>query len=335
MLKLFQSFFGGQESRGAYPDTLIEAAIERAVDGTDARLRLLPGYRKRLREPVIHAIDQVVALVDAIVAPLAACRNGFSADPRLAALFVSAEQMLEQLGRDPVLRAFRGTSAERLTALLLAERVEKNVLGMDLAGGEVRRDVAQVTVGFRNHRLVDIADNEAETRRLLKRRAFDHLLTLALARIAELRAERSDLARQRDVLRHKLATLEAHGWSFAEAAAQADADPHDPAGLQAELDAIENQLQSLGADTAVLGKHLDIVVELLGQAEQQLHLETVCLRLDSMNIQRAADDPTARTSELQEIHNGRGRSSVLALVEVNPGELPPLENRLATAHRYL
>jgi hypothetical protein len=191
--------------------------------------------------------------------------------------------------------------------------------------------VAQVTVGFRNHRLVDVAENEAETRRLLKRRAFDHLLTLALAHIAELRAERSDLARQRDVLRHKLATLEAHGWSFAEA----EAGPSDPAGLQAELDAIESQLQSLGADSSVLETHLDIVADLLGQAEQQLHIETVPLRLDSMNIQRTADDPTARAFELQEIHNGRGRSSVLALLEIYPAELPPLENRLATAHRYL
>ena len=45
MLKLFQSFFGGDESRGRYPESLVEAAIERTVDGTDSRLRLLPGYR--------------------------------------------------------------------------------------------------------------------------------------------------------------------------------------------------------------------------------------------------------------------------------------------------
>jgi alkylhydroperoxidase family enzyme len=334
MLKLFQSFFGGDESRGRYPESLVEEAIERAVDATDSRLRLLPGYRKRLREPVIHAIDHVVALVDAIPAPVAACRDVFSSDPRLAALFVSAEQMLEMLGRDRAMTSFLRevfAGAERLTALLMAERIEKNVLGMELAGEQVRRDVVQLTVSFRNHRLVDVADNETETRRQLKRRAFDHLLSLALARIVEVRDERTDLAHQRDVLRHKLLTLNRNGWSFEEG----EGAPSEPAGLQAELDDVESQLQSLGSDTGVLATHLDIVVDLLGQAEQQLQIETVGMRLDSMNIQRDAQDASARDIVLQEIRNARGRSMVLLLVSVIPGELPPQENLLATAHRYL
>jgi hypothetical protein len=331
MLKLFQSFFGGDERRGRYPESLVVAAIERAVDGTDSRLRLIPGYRKSLREPVIHAIDHVVTLVDSIPAPLAACRDGFSADPRLAALFVSAEQMLEIMGRDRAMSALRESSAEHLTALLMAERIEKNVLGMELAGEQVRRDVAQLTVSFRNHRLVDVADNEAETRRQLKRRAFDHVLSLALARIVDVREERTDLLRQRDVLRHKLLTLKRNGWSFEEE----EGTPSEPAGLQAELEDIESQLQGLGADAGVLATHLDIVVDLLGQAEQQLQIETVGMRLDSMNIQRDAQDASARDVVLQEIRNARGRSMVLQLVSVIPGELPPQENLLATAHRYL
>ncbi len=40
-MKLFKSIFGGGEAAGRYPESLIEAAIERAVDGTDSRLRLL------------------------------------------------------------------------------------------------------------------------------------------------------------------------------------------------------------------------------------------------------------------------------------------------------
>ena len=149
-MNLFQSIFRGGESRGRYPESLIEAAIERAVEGTDARLRLLPGYRKRLRVPVIQAIDQVVALVDTIPAPLVAGRRGHGEDPRLAAVFSSAEDMLRTFGRDPALTAFlaapEGADAERVTCLLLAERVERNILGMDLVGDQVRRDVPQVAV---------------------------------------------------------------------------------------------------------------------------------------------------------------------------------------------
>jgi hypothetical protein len=334
MLKLFQSFFGGGESQGRYPESLVEAAIERAVDGTDARLRLLPGYGKRLRGPVIHAIDHVVALVDNLPAPLSAGREDFNADPRLATLFVSAAHMLEVLGRDRALAEFlKGYAggAERLTALLLAERTEKNVLGMELSGEQVRRDVAQLTVSFRNHRLVDVADNEAETRRQLKRRAFDHLLSLALARIVEVREERVDLAHQRDVLRHKLAILERSGWSFE----AGEGAPSEPASLQAELAGIEIELDRLGPDAGVLKTHLDIVVDQLAQAEQCLRVETLRMRLDSMNVQREAQDASGRDIVLPEIHNARGRSNLLLLISVLPGELPPRENLLAMAHRYL
>jgi len=334
MLKLFQSFFGGDESRGRYPESLVEMAIERTVDGTDSRLRLLPGYRKHLRGPVIHAIDHVVVLVDNLPAALAAGRDDFNVDPRLATLFVSAAQMLEVLGHDRTLLEYLSShfaGADRLTALLLAERIEKNVLGMEQAGDQVRRDVAQLTVSFRNHRLVEVADREAETRRLLKRRAFDHLLSLALARIVEVREERADIARQRDALRYKLAILERSGWGFEEG----EGSSSEPASLQAELTDIETQLERLGSDADVLKTHLELVAQQLAQAEQLLQRDIFRMRLDSMNVQRDAQDASGRDIELPELFNAHGRRMVLLLVTVNPGELPPRENLLATAHRYL
>ncbi len=210
-MKLFQSIFGGRESVGRYPETLIDMAIERAVDGTDSRLRLVPGYRKRLREPVMHAIDQVVALVDGIPAPVAAGSDDYRNDFRLAALFASAEDMLQVFGRDRALSEYlsgaEGQGTERVTALLLARREERNILGMELVGDQVRRDVAQVTVSFSGHHLLEPRTSEEECRRFLKRRAFDHLLALALAQITEARVERADLTRQRDLLLRKLQAM--------------------------------------------------------------------------------------------------------------------------------
>ena len=54
-----------------------------------------------------------------------------------------------------------------------------------------------------------------------------------------------------------------------------------------------------------------------------------------MNVQRDAQDASGRNIELPELFNAHGRRSVLLLVTLNPGELPPRENLLATAHRYL
>jgi len=334
-MKLFQSIFGRGETRGRYPESLIEAAIERAVDGTDSRLRLLPGYRKRLRKPVIQAIDHVIPLVDAISAPVAAGRSEHGTEPRLAAMFASAEDMLDIFGRDTALADFlasaEGAASPRVTTLLLAERVERNILGMDLVGDQVRRDVQQVAVSFTAHRLLDPRGDEAETRRQLKRRAFDHLLSLALTRIAEVRVEREDLMRQRDLLRRKLTALERGGWGFE----APEAGHTDPAALATELDAVTAQLDALGADQSVLHAHREIVAELLGDAPRQLWAEEITLYLDPMNIQRDPKDPSARRIVLQELHNARGRRVAMLPISLAPGDLPPREDFLTVAERYL
>ena len=333
MLKLFQSIFGGGEERGRYPESLIEAAIERAVDGTDPRLRALSGYRKRLREPVIHAADHVIAIVDNLPVPLPVSSGDYSGDPRLTALFASAEHMREVFGSDAVLSEFRDRhpSDEKVTALLLAERVEKNVLGMELDGEMLKREVAQVAVNFRNQRLVDPDVSEAEMRRQLKRRAFDHLLSLALLRITEVQGERAGLSRQRDLLRRKLTALQHGGWDFEDTGADRPA----PAALQAELDDIEGQLTGLGVDDRALSAHLDIVAGLLAEAERHFWAEDIVLYLDRMNIQRDDQNASARQIRFQELHNARGRRLVMLLIAIDPGELPQRLDVITAAERYL
>jgi hypothetical protein len=334
-VKLFQSIFGRGEGVGRYPETLIEAAIERAVDLTDVRLRLVPGYRKRLRQPVIHAIDRVMALVDAIPAPLAASRDGYRGEFRLAALFASAEEMLEVFGRDKGLRDYLGSpeglGAQQVTTLLLARRDERNMLGMDLVGDQVRRDVAQVSVSFSAHRLLEPHISEAESRRFLKRRAFDHILSLALAEIAEARVERADLTRQRDLLRRELRVLKQGTLPFE----RPEAAQSDEAGLQAELDAVSAQLQELGADQDVLKAHLDAVAGRLGDAEHQLWTEEITLCLGPMNIRRDSDYPSARQLVFRELHNVRGARAVMLPIAITPSDLPPVEDFVSAAERYL
>jgi hypothetical protein len=243
--------------------------------------------------------------------------------------------MLEVFSHDNALAGYLGSqdcASDRVIALLLAERVEKNILGMDVVGGAVRRDVAQVAVSFSGHRLVDPMADEDSMRRLLKRRAFDHLLTLALTHIIEKREERADLVRQRDLLRRKLDALKRSGWSFDEAGTAARPEA---SCMAAELDEIEGQFKAMGADTGLLDAHLDIVASLLGTAEQQLWGETLVIRLDRMNIKRDAQDESARNIELQELRNAQGRRLVMLLVSVAPGELPKREDLHILAQRYL
>ena len=336
MLKLLQSIFGGNEKHGRYPESLIEMATERVIDGTYPRLRSVPDYRKRLREPVICAIDHVIDLVDLLPEPLSALSSEYAADPRLPALFVSPEHLREVFGNDPAISEFREShpdTSERVTALLLTERKEKNTLGIELEGEILRRDVAQVTVSFSSHRLVDPALSADEARRQLKRRAFDHLISLALWRISEAKGERAELIQQRDLLRGKLGLLQRSGWSF-ESQTDAPVNANDT-GLQNELEEIEAKLAAFSVDEKTLSGQLDIVSAVLSDPKKQFWAEPVDLLLDRMNVKRDPQSLDARPISFHELHNARGQRLTMLLVSISPGELPAPKGFFANVGRFL
>lgn len=334
MLKLLQSIFGSRDAPGRYPESLIEMAIERTLDGTYPRLRALSGYRKRLREPVIHAIDHVIALVDAIPAPVYASAEVYLEDPRLGALFISPEHMREVFVNDAELGEFRARNplcSDRINALLLAESKEKTILGVELIGEMLCRDVPQITVSYRNHRLIDPSADEADARRQLKRRAFDHLISLALSRIIDAKGERAELNQQRALMRSKLTILNKGGWAFNDDANQRD----DPAAIAAELEQIESQLAALTVDESSFAGQLEIVAEAMQSAEQQLWIEPVELHLDRLNIKREATHPDAKHIVLSALHNARGTILTTLFVALDLAQLPQKASLSASADRLL
>jgi len=336
VLKLFHSIFSaGPGATGPYPAELIERAIERAVDGTDPRLRALSGYQKMLRAAVIHAIDHVIALVDGLSAPLELNRAGYSGDPELRAFFSSIEQLLEILARDWTLDQWLKSpdgNAGHMIMLLLMQQQERQIFGVALEGDTLRRDVAQTTVSFANHRLVDPTSGENETRRLLKRRAFDHLLTLALGRIATARTQRSELERERELLRRKHTALATGRWGFD---ANGSEPPPDAEALQQQLTDIEAQLRALGAGAALLPAHLDLLVDTLAEAERHFWSARQTLVIDRLGFKQKQPDVTAPPLELTVLHNATGGRLVARLVGIARTELPPRPDLLRDAMRYL
>lgn len=331
MLKLLQSIFGAGESTGRYPETLIEQAIERVVDGIDPRLRLMSGYRKRLREPVTVALDQVMHVVDALPPPVSAAASDFAAHEQLAALFVSAEHMRELIGNDVQLDAYRNSLIDTDVAacmLLLMEHNEKNILGVELNGAILRNDVAQVSVSFSAHRVVEAAADETELRKQLKRRAFDHLIQLALHRIGEINDEKDSLGKQRSLLQAKHTLLRKGGMGFAQTEGGL-------ARIDAELAEIDAQLQALNPEGNALESQLAVAAEILGDAPRQLWEEHLEIHLDRMNIRRNPGEEGARRIALDEIGNARGQRLTALMITLPLRELPPRKTLAAGMEQCL
>jgi len=317
MLKFFQSLFGSDATTGRYPESLVKAAIERAVDGTDPWIRAVSGYRKKLRPAVVRAIDYVVALVDGMAPAISMDAGSYNIDPRLRTYFISGADMRKTLAVDRNLLDFireHGANLPRVNALMVMEKQEKLISGAELSGDMVLRDVPQVVVSFESHRLFDPAENIEKTRLQLKHRAFDHLLRLALARIAIVKTERDKLGRYRTLLQSKLNLLQRVGWGFDRTDS---GEQLDLADLEALLGRIETQLLELGGDDSMLEVYLDIVIDVLGKPDKNLWSRQETLFIDHMGIKRSEGAAGASQVVLDLACDSEGRSLVVSLVDIS------------------
>ena len=212
VLRLLQSIFTAAPSKpGKFDEALIRSAIERVVDGTDPRLRAVRNYQRKLRDAVEQAIAFVVAFVDTFPPAVELSRRSFTTDPRVRALFASPQQLQEVISFSQGMLSYLdqnpGPLPETLYAVLVAERVEKNVIGMDLHGDLTRRDVAQTVVNFHDPRVSLPTDNAAESRHDAMNRVFDYLIEIALQRLVATRSRKQQLEQQQRSLLQKKAQL--------------------------------------------------------------------------------------------------------------------------------
>ncbi len=317
MFKFLQSIFGKHPSKGNYPESLINNAIERAVEGTDPWIRAVSGYKKKLRPAVLRAIDHVVALVDGMPPPIAITPDSYENNELLRTFFISTADMLKTISNDRNLADFRKNQERAMSgvhALLVMDKDEKGVFGVGLSGDIILHDVPQITVSFDEHRLVGISESENETRRLLKHRAYDYLLGLALSRITVVKTERDHLDKYRALLRSKLALLKREGFAFDKSTTDG---PQNVAQVEQELARIEYQLLDLGGDDQMLNVYLDILLDVLGKPEVQLWTEHEALIRDRMGIKQAVATDDIPELLLDMLYDVNGRNMVVSLVSIS------------------
>ena len=342
MRHLLSSLFAPVERSDERIDaTLLERTIERAVDASDPRLRALPGYRKRLRTPVEAALRHTIALVERLPEPVEISRQAYRVDPRLRAFFVSPEHMQTTIGRcaavSEYLRAATPPEGSAIYGLLSMSCNEKNILGMDLRGDTLQRDVAQVAVNFSDHRYLGPSGDETETRRELMRRGFDFLIEKALESIIATRSKQAELDQQRQLLQRKLRAMEAGNWGLEAAFAPSEAGGGaDLVALEAEIQAVENELLTLGSKPHALEHSLEHIRATLGDPARWLDMRSVTLELSPMSV-KAGPGTTGRSCqlELSELFSASGRQRTVLLGRFPAQDLPPRPDFMEQAARWL
>jgi hypothetical protein len=335
MLKLFQSLFGAKPAGNAlYDRIVVEAAIDRALDATDPRMRSISGHRKRLEPAVVKAIDHVIALVGTLPPPVEASARTYGEDERLSSFFASPDRMSAVFGADRALLDFLESpqgGADPVHALLVVERTEKKVLGMAMQGEHLQREVSQVQVSFDKHRLLEPQASAEENRRLVMRRAFDQVLTMALTRITVTSKDREGLEAGQAVLKAKVRALQSSSFGLA---GGESGEPDDAAALEAKLAQIERDLEATGTGAATLPRHLDILVETLDQAPEQLSVQPLSILMDRLGIRQEAPGGTTVQLDLVEVRNASGHALVVLPIAI-PRDAIAKRDVFAEAKRLL
>ena len=342
VFRFLQSIFAATPAPSGKSDaTLIRAAIERVVNGTDPRLRFVNHYQRILWHGVERSVEHVSTLIDSLPPAFEVSKREFTAEPRLRALFASSEHLREILSFGPALEQYRQQHANALPAVLYAalgvDRIEKKVLGVDLQGDMLRRDVAQTTVNFRNHRLAFLTESETETRWELKKQAFDYLIEIALKRLISIRTRREQLEReQRHLLQKQARLLKSAKLGLEPLLETGSPEVHDPAAIDRQLREVRAELDQMRADSATIEDHLERVASTLREPEQHLRMERVTFTLDHMNQKVAPNSSrVASTLTFDDTLLGDDRRFTTLLVRFPTSEILPKPDFFEEAHRLL
>ena len=297
-------------------------------------------YKEKLEGCICKSIAHLRAIGRERLEPVLLARAAWNDDPRLNAFFATADDVPACLGRSKELRAFFENPSNREVqeayALLGMKKEERTVLGMELQGDSVRQGVAQVTVSFSEHRLIAPSATLAATRLEVGRRIIQRLAQVALSRIIALDMKATELQEHKAYLgaRLRLYNLARDGM---------EGIVKDPATIGEEIKTIERELKEtvdgyIEAKTslATLDGYIKHIDDVFSHPEQHVTLTHTPLRLSRMGV-KVGDATAGAVNELvvAELSIGEDLRGAIAIARCPRSELPPKEDLIAKAERYL
>ena len=306
----------------------------------EPRIRLNPRYREKLEACVRTSIAYLRSIGRERLEPILLARAAWSDDPRLNAFFATADDVPACLGRSRELRAFfenpSNGDVQEAYALLGMKKEERTVLGMELQGETVRQDVAQTAVSFSEHRLVAPSATLAATRLEIGRRIIQRLAQVALSRIVALDMKATELQEHKAYLGARLRMLNL-------ARDGMEGIVKDPATIGEQIKAVERELKETvdgyieaKSSLATLDGYIKHIDDVFSHPEQHVSLTHTPLRVSRMGI-KVDDASMGPVNELAlaELSIGENLRGAIAIVRCPRSELPPKEDLVAQAERYL
>ena len=289
--------------------------VENVVDGTDSKIRLVPGYKKKLQNVIQTSLDFADGLVKQIPEAIEVSSSTFTSDPYVNAFFANVADLQSVFSHSSEIQDYMEDSHAgdaRCCALLCMDRTEKAVLGMELSGNMLKKDVLQVAVNFSDHRIYSPAPSEPEAREGLKVCLFQGLVTNALERIVTLRLANHRLQSKRQILYSRLMRYNQRSSEVPQGTRGGVKLAQGIEETSRELRKTEEEMISTPLMTP---QHsLEQVTEVFSKPDDFVHVRNHSLNLDKMGIKISNNAPQPGNKiNLTEVTIGDGLPRVVTL----------------------
>jgi hypothetical protein len=340
--RVISALFGGSQQPvdDEADRQLIADMIELVVEAVEPRVRLHARYRQKLQGCIGRSIAYLRSISREGLEPVLLARAAWSDDPRLNAFFATADDVPACLGRSRELRAFfedpSNADVREAYALLGMKKEERTVFGSQFEGETAKHDVAQIAVSFSEHRLIAPRATLPATRLEVGRRIIQRLAQVALSRIVALDMKATELQQHKAYLgaRLRLLNLARDGM---------EGIVKDPATIGEDMKAVERELKQTvdgyieaKASLATLDGYIKHIDEVFSHPEQHVTLTHAPLRVTRMGI-KVGDASSGPVNELTltELSIAENLRAAVAIARCPRSELPPKEDLVAKAQRYL
>ncbi|HBE92387.1 MAG TPA: hypothetical protein DDW55_07625 [Gammaproteobacteria bacterium] len=270
--------------------------VENVVDSTDSKIRLVPGYKKKLQNIIQSSLEFADDLVDQIPKAIEVSGQTFTSDPYVNAYFTNITDLQSIVCHSSEIHDYMEDSHDdayddsgSCCALLCMNRTEKTVMGMELSGSMLKRDVLQIAVSFSDHRIYSPAPSEPETREGLKTCLFQGLTTNALERIAKLQLASHRLQSQRQMLQARLRRYRQKAREVAQDTRTASKVAQAIGETSQELGKTEKQMLHTPLLTPQVA--LEQVTDVFSNPDDFIRIRRFPLSLNKMGIKVSDDSP--------------------------------------------
>lgn len=285
-------------------DERLKAAVDRVIEGTDPRIKVISNARERLSPAVAHALDYARRFVEPLPSCIEMTPDAWGQSPLLRAMFVRPLEVANTLSNSHDLQEFLSSSQaqgiETVYCVVGATRVERTVFGVAMDGGVLRQDVVQKTVSFDDFRLVGFTRTEALLRARIEEIVLEGLLLSALRDIADNKQRGEQLEAYRQLLLTRLRLVEQSGAGISAMLDNDSRKGRDLDQLRRQLTENESELAAIKSSGSGFDAVLVGVIDALHNAESVIRAQQVLLHLNSMNVMVDAEADDAATIELIE-----------------------------------